>query len=114
MPVLAIILLFGIILDSFLSNIIEKSLNIIFVPKSDFQKQNKRLLPGCLQTVVWSGDAPKPPFPIKTDKKLEKPGNQDPINHRYSLSLYTCVQRDLGIRLWKLGRHVPEVRGLLW
>ena len=34
-------------------------------------------MPGCLQTVVRSGDAPKPPFPIKTNKIVEKPGNQE-------------------------------------
>ena len=35
-----------------------------------------------LVTVVRSGDAPKPPFPIKTGKKLEKSENQPQINHR--------------------------------
>ena len=35
-----------------------------------------------LVTVVRSGDAPKPPFPIKTGKKLENPENQGQINHR--------------------------------
>ena len=33
----------------------------------------KKKMPGSLQTVVRSGDAPKPPFPIKTVKKLENP-----------------------------------------
>ena len=42
----------------------------------------KRPLPGCLQTVVRSGDAPKPPFPIKTSKKSKNSGNQPQINHR--------------------------------
>ena len=81
MPVLAIILLFGIILGSIWWKIIEKSLNIMLLSKSDFQ-QKKRPLPGCLQTVVRSGDAPKPPFPIKTNKKSKKSGNQPQINHR--------------------------------
>ena len=56
----------------------------MFVPKSDFQQQKKTCQEACKQTVVRSGDAPKPPFPIKTDTKLEKSENQDPINHRYS------------------------------
>ena len=55
-------------------------LNIKFFPKCDLTKK----MPGSLQTVVRSGDTPKPPFPIKTDGKLENSGNQDPINHRYS------------------------------
>ena len=73
MPVLAIILLFGIILGSTFLKFIGKALNIMFFQKSDFQKTKKRPLPGCLQTVVRSGDAPKPPFPIKTGKKRKNP-----------------------------------------
>ena len=82
MPVLAIFLLFGIILKSFWRKIIQQSLNLMFFPNSDFQKRKKKTLPGCLQTVVRSGDAPKPPFPIKTNKKSKKSGNQPQINHR--------------------------------
>ena len=34
-------------------------------------KKQKKPLPGSLQTIVRSGDAPKPPFPIKTNKKVK-------------------------------------------
>ena len=37
------------------------------------QKKNPARM---LVTVVRSGDAPKPPFPIKTDKKIKKSANQ--------------------------------------
>ena len=67
-------------------------------PKSDFK--NKNTLPGCLQTVVRSGDAPKPPFPIKTNKILEKPkksGSDQP-----SLWLIWSDQPSLFLSLPKL------------
>ena len=54
-------------------------------------KQNKkRTLPGSLQTVVRSGDAPKHPFPIKTNQQLEKSKNQDSINHPYFWVCSSC------------------------
>ena len=56
-------------------------------PKSDLKK--KKQTARMLVTVVRSGDAPRPPFPIKTDNKLEKSGNQDSINHPYfSVCIY--------------------------
>ena len=45
-----------------------------------------------LVTESQRGDAPKPPFSIKTNKELEKSGNQGQINHRnwsLFLSLHT-------------------------
>ena len=56
-----------------------------------------------LVTVVRSGVAPKPPFPIKTDKKLEKPGNQDPINHPYSWVCLTCTTIRERWLVWQWG-----------
>ena len=76
---------------------LNKSLNIMFFPKNDFRNKEKTL-PGCLQTVVRSGDAPKPPFPIETNKKSKKSGNQPQISHRkYPLFLsliFGAILRD--------------------
>ena len=83
----------------------------VFFQKVTFKKK-KRPLPGCLQTVVRSGDAPKPPFPIKTIKKSKKSGNQPQINHRnyplfLSLPSWCMCRRYLIAQL--LRRVVPCV-----
>ena len=43
----------------------------------------KRPLPGMHHTEVRSGDAPKPSFSFKTNKKLKTSESQDSINHPY-------------------------------
>ena len=46
-----------------------------------------------LATEVRSGDAPKPPFAIKTNKEREKFENQDSINHPYFWVCKMCGER---------------------
>ena len=112
MPVLTIILLFGIILGPFSWKIIQKTQNSMLFPKSDFQK--KKAPARMLVIVVRSGDAPKPPFPIKTDKKLENPENQHQINHRYSRLCICCIKRFLRNADFKqlYGYVVPVATGV--
>ena len=59
-----------------------KIINLHVFLKKWLSTKKKKAPARMLVTVVRSGDAPKPPFPIKTGKKLENPKNQPQINHR--------------------------------
>ena len=54
----------------------------MFFRKMTLTKKRKKAA-GMLATEVRTGDAPKPPFPMKTQKKKKKKqnGNQSQINH---------------------------------
>ena len=72
-----------------------KIINLHVFSKKWLSEKKKRPLPGCLQTVVRSGDAPKPPFPIKTNEQMINPkiriSPTIPIPESENLTLY---QRD--------------------
>ena len=53
--------------------------NLVFSSMSHKKKQKAA---GMLVTGVRSGDAPKPQFSMKTNKQIEKAGNQGQVNHR--------------------------------
>ena len=54
---------------------------------------------GMLVTEPQSGDAPKPSFPMETNTKYKKIGNQPQINHRnFSLFLSLILLLDEGLQ----------------
>ena len=72
-----------------LMRIQEQQFKIMLFRKSDIEQKKQHVkTAGMLATEVRSGDAPKPPFSMKTDAKSKKSGNQPQINHRkFSLFL---------------------------
>ena len=58
-----------------------------------------------LATEVRTGDAPKPPFSIKTDEKSKESGHQPPVNHR-NFSLFLSLEDLIGqIQMERMRAH---------
>ena len=65
-------------------------IQICFLTKVTLNKQTKKPPAGMLATEVRSGDAPKPPFPMKIDEKSKKSENQ-PLNRQKKKSLFPSL-----------------------